>query len=63
MPKQTSINVKELKKVERDPVTREEFDGAMRRILSHDAEPNDKLGNREPTKEELTQRWKLVRRA
>ncbi len=47
--------------IERDPVTVDEFAEVMRAVLNG-GEPETKSKNREPTRAELAQRWKLERR-
>ena len=36
-----------------------DFEGAFRQVLSHPDSPQTKSENREPTKKELNQKWKL----
>ena len=55
------MNRKEFDKIERDPVTHEELDEVMRQVLTAPM-PDTKSENREPTREELNQKWKLVRK-
>ena len=47
---------------ERDDATMADMEAAMRQVMAHPARPVAKSENREPTKEELNQRWKLTRR-
>ena len=46
---------------ERDPVTRTDVETAVRQVMDHPAKPVAKSENREPTKHEIRQRWKLER--
>ena len=47
---------------ERDPVTLEDLEEAVGQVLLAPAEDRPKSENREPTREELSQRWKMKRR-
>ena len=47
--------------VERDPVTRSDVETALQQVLAHPARAEVKSENREPTVDEIGQRWKLVR--
>ena len=47
---------------ERDPTTLEAVEGVVRQVMGHPAKPQDGSENREPTRKELSQRWKLDRR-
>ncbi len=47
---------------ERDDATMADMEAAMRQVMAHPANPAAKSENREPTKAELSQRWKLTRR-
>lgn len=49
--------------VERDEITMGEFTAAVKGTLLQPVPERRKSENREPTKAELEQRWKLVRRA
>lgn len=58
------MNLKQLVefyKTERDPVTELDLDTVMRQVLGAPM-PDTKSENREPTREELNQKWKLVRK-
>ena len=46
---------------ERDPVTEADVEAVMRQVMEHPAKPESKSENREPTKDEISQRWKMVR--
>ncbi len=48
------------KEIERDPVTVGEFTAAMKQVLS--AKPKTRSENREPTREELNRKYRMVRR-
>ena len=48
---------------ERDPVTVADVESVMREVMDHPAKPESKSENREPTKDEISQRWKLARDA
>ncbi len=55
------FNKKEFNKTEREPVSEQELDAVMRQVFT--ASMSDtKSENREPTREELNQNWKLVRK-
>lgn len=56
------MNRNQFDKTEREPVTRAEFEEALKQILASDAPERPTSENREPTKAELEKRWKLVRR-
>ncbi len=47
---------------EREPVTRADFETAMRQVMAHSAKPEVRSENREPTREELAQAYKMRRR-
>ena len=48
------------KGIKRDPVTMGEFTAAMKQVLS--VKPNTRSENREPTREELNRKFRMVRR-
>ena len=48
------------KAIERDPVTMGEFTSVMKQVMA--AKPKTRSENREPTKEELNRKYRLVRR-
>ena len=48
--------------IERDAVTLQDLEDAVGQVLLAPAHGLPKSENREPTKEELNQRWKLSRR-
>ena len=48
--------------VERDPVAIEDLEDAVGQVLLAPAEDRPESENREPLKEELSQRWKMARR-
>ena len=45
-----------------DPIAREDFEAAVKAVLLSDRSEDQHSENREPTKEELNQRFKLKRR-
>ncbi len=47
---------------ERDPVTRADVEAAVRQVIGHPAKPQDGSENREPTREELSHRWRMQHR-
>lgn len=55
------IDLAAFAETERDPVTRGDVESVMRQVMEHPAQPVRKSENREPSKEEMGQRWKLVR--
>ena len=55
------MNKKEFAKTERDPVSEQELDEVMRQALTAPVSAS-KSKNREPTREELNQKFKLVRK-
>ena len=55
------MNKKEFEKIDRKPVTLDEFTSFVRQILSTPVSAR-KSENREPTREELNRKWKLVRK-
>jgi len=59
--KKHKINIDEIKKAKRDPISTTEFESAMRQIMAHSSKPKKKSENREPTREEISRRWKLSR--
>ena len=62
MKRQPKPNPTALAKAERDPATLADMEAAVRKVMEHPAKPVAKSENREPTKAELKQRWKLTRR-
>ena len=48
--------------IERDPVTLQDLEDAVSQVLLAPAAGLPKSENREPTRDELNQRWKLTRR-
>ena len=46
---------------ERDPVTLQDLEDAVGQVLLAPAEDRPKSENREPTREELNQQWRLTR--
>ncbi|MXW86612.1 MAG: hypothetical protein F4103_13215 [Boseongicola sp. SB0673_bin_14] len=62
MAKNAKIDLDAFAETERDPVTRDEFESAMGQMISHPAKPATRSENREPTREELSRRWKFSRR-
>ena len=56
------MNRDEFDKTEREPVSRKDFEAALRQILASDEPERPHSENREPSKAELEQRWKLERR-
>lgn len=56
------INLAAFAETERDPATVADVEAAVRQVMQHPAKPVATSENREPTKEELNQRWKLTRR-
>lgn len=55
------MNEKEFEKTEREPVTFADFTEAVKQILLAPV-GKAKSENREPTREELEQKWKLVKK-
>lgn len=55
------FNKKEFEKTGREPVSEEELDTAIRQIFTAPVS-DSKSENREPTRKELNQKWKLVRK-
>ena len=53
------MKMKEFKKTKRNPVSARDLDKAMRQIFTAPV-GKAKSENREPTREELNQKWKLV---
>ena len=48
--------------IERDEVTREDLENALKQVLLSPAESRPRSENREPTREELSRRYRLERR-
>ena len=48
--------------IECDPISSEEFEEAVKAVLLASLSEDQHSENREPTKEELEQKWKLERR-
>ena len=48
---------------ERKPGSLRTLERIMQRVMAHPAKPEDGSENREPTREELNQRWKIARRS
>ena len=59
--KQLKLNKKEFDKTERERVSEQELDAAMRQLFTAPVS-DSKSENREPTQEELNQKWKLVKK-
>ena len=55
------MNRDKIKKVERDPVTLGDFEDALKSVLLSPVPDRPRSENREPTREERNQRWKLTR--
>ena len=47
---------------EREPVTRRDFEAVVRQAMAHSAKPEKRSENREPTREELSRKFKISRR-
>ena len=47
--------------IERDPVSQPDVESVMRQVMEYPAKPEAGSENREPTKAEIRQRWKLTR--
>lgn len=62
MAKSAQIDLDAFDETERDPVTWDKLESAMRQMISHPAKPETRSENREPTREELRRRWKFSRR-
>ena len=56
------MNRKEIDAVQRDEVTREDLEDALKQVLLATAESRPRSENREPTREELNRRVRLERR-
>ena len=56
------MTTKPTPETERDPITLEDLEDAVGQVLLAPADGLPKSENREPTREELNQRWKLTRR-
>ena len=56
------MNRREIEAVERDEVTREVLEDALKQVLVSPAESRPRSENREPTREELNRRYRLERR-
>ena len=56
------MNRKEIEAVERDDVTLDDLEDALRQVLLAPVESRPKSENREPTREELSRRYRLERR-
>lgn len=57
----SQINRDAFAETERDPVSRSEVESAVRQVLGHPAKPEKRSENREPSKAEINQRWKMRR--
>ena len=57
------MNRKEIVAVERDDVTREDLEDALKQVLLASMESRPRSENREPTREELNRRYRLERRS
>lgn len=57
----SSVDTAAFAETDRDPATEEDMEAVMRQIMDHPAKPETGSENREPTKDELNQRWKLTR--
>ena len=56
------MNRREMGAVERDDVTREDLEDALKQVLLAPLESRPRSENREPTREELNRRVRLERR-
>ena len=56
------MNRREIDAVERDEVTREDLEAALKQVLTSTADERPRSENREPTREELNRRVRLERR-
>ena len=56
------MNRREIDAVERDDVTREDLEDALKQVLLAPLESRPRNENREPTREELNRRLRLERR-
>ena len=56
------MNRKEIDAVERDEVTREDLEDALKQVLLTPMESRPRSENREPSREELRRRYRLERR-
>ena len=56
------MNRREIDTVERDEVTREDLEDALKQVLLAPLESRPRSENREPTREELNRRVRLERR-
>ena len=59
---QRSSTVAAFEEMERETVTRGDVESAVRQVMKHPAKPKRQSENREPTRAELSQRWKMTRR-
>lgn len=62
MTKESKFDPKVFAETKRDPVTHDELDAVMRQMMTQPARPKTRSENREPSREELAQRWKFSRR-
>ena len=56
------MNKKEFEKAERHPVSKNDFEKALKNLVLAPANERPRAENREPTMKELNQRFKLERR-
>ena len=56
------MNRREIDAVERDDMTREDLEDALKQVLLAPLESRPRSENREPTREELSRRYRLERR-
>ena len=56
------MNRREIEAVERDEVTRKDFEDALAQVLLAPMESRPRSENREPTREELSRRYRMERR-
>ena len=56
------MNRREIDAVDRDNVTREALEDALKQVLLSPAESRPRSENREPTRKELNRRYRLERR-
>ncbi len=59
--KKSRFNKKEFDKTEREPASEQDLDDSMQQILVAPVS-DSKSENREPTRKELNEKWKLVRK-
>ena len=61
MSKRSDSDMEVFSETERDPITSDEFEAALHRVIAHPSRSKIHSENREPNREELSRCWKMIR--